>query len=86
MPKQGVDEGLEKALPELQKRAKKLIIDLRYNGGGNSGFAGTIMGHFIPDTLISDGSRITPSYKASYASWGCNLQPEDTIGNKRYRH
>lgn len=82
MPNEGVSEEVEKAMPELQKRAKKLIIDLRNNGGGNSEYAGNIMGHFVADTLVSDGRRTSPTYNASYASWGAGLEPKDTIGNK----
>lgn len=77
----GVEEGIKNALPELQKRAKKIIIDLRDNEGGNSGFAATIMGHFISGERASDGRWSTPTYNAAFASWGKSLQPKDTINN-----
>lgn len=80
----GVEEGLDRALPEMQKRAKKLIIDLRQNSGGNSGFAGDILSMFVPDSIFSDCKWRTRTYNAAYASWGMNVQPKDTIGNKEY--
>ena len=66
----------------MQKRAKKLIIDLRQNSGGNSSFAVNILSMFIPDSIISDGKWRTRVHNAAYASWGANLEPQDTIGNE----
>lgn len=51
-----------------------LIIDLRGNGGGNSGFANYIASHLI-DKPISTAAWTTRIYKPAFASWG---QEEDT--------
>jgi len=82
MQKRGVEEGLANNFPDMQKRAKKLIIDLRQNSGGNSSFAVNILSMFIPDSIISDGKWRTRVHNAAYASWGANLEPQDTIGNE----
>lgn len=76
-----VVEEFERMFPEIQRRARKLIIDISMNGGGNSGNAADIIGHFVEGDSISHGRWSTPSYKAAYASWGVNCTPADTVGN-----
>jgi hypothetical protein len=46
-----IDTLFENLLPALDK-AKGIIIDLRYNGGGDDGIAFNILRHFIKDTMI----------------------------------
>lgn len=87
MPDSVVENGIERAMPELKKRAKKLIIDIRDNSGGNSGIAASIMSHFITADKAVDGHWYTPYHNAAYASWGYRAQPKDTVGSeemKRY--
>lgn len=59
-----------------------LIIDIRGNGGGNSGFANYIARHFI-DSPIMSGRWTTRVYRPAYASWGYDedvyLSGQDTI-------
>jgi carboxyl-terminal processing protease len=80
-----VQEGLANAFPEMRQRAKKLIIDLRHNSGGNSNFACKVLSYFVPDSTVVDGKWRTRIHNAAYASWGANLQPKDTVGDEDAR-
>lgn len=56
-------------LPRLDK-ARGVIIDLRYNGGGDDGVAFTILNHFIQDTvLIGPSSSIRIFNPLSEGNW-----------------
>ena len=68
-------------LPELQQRAKKLILDIRTNGGGNTAIGTSILGHLTNDTLITGSSWSTRTYNAAFAAWGKFVTPKDTVGN-----
>lgn len=46
-----------------------LIIDIRGNSGGNSGFSEYIVSHFATDTIRTSSWK-TPMYMPAYASWG----------------
>ena len=70
-----------KIFPTLQQRAKKLIIDLRYNGGGSTGTGSSILQYLTPDTLLTGSKWCTRDYAASYAAWGEYMTPEDTVGD-----
>lgn len=50
-----------------------LVIDLRGNGGGNSGHADYILSHLTTDSIATD-PWTTPLYKPAFASWG--MEPE----------
>lgn len=50
-----------------------LIIDIRGNGGGNSGFSDHIVRHFATDTLISSSWQ-SPMYVPALVSWGYPAQ------------
>lgn len=76
---------LEAEMPELQQRAKGVIIDLRNNGGGNSGISSRFISHFLPGDTLCDQEWSTRTYNAAYAAWGAQLQPSDTVGNPTYR-
>ena len=52
-----------------------LIIDIRNNTGGNSGYGELVMKLLAKDT-IPQASLRTPKYEAAYASWG---RPWETI-------
>lgn len=45
-----------------------LIVDMRNNGGGNSGYADYIMSHFT-DRPVRMGAWSSPMYVAAHASW-----------------
>ncbi|RYZ23184.1 MAG: peptidase S41 [Chitinophagaceae bacterium] len=75
-----IDTLFENILPELHK-AKGLVIDLRYNGGGSTGIGREILQYLTSDTVLY-GSRISsrlhvPAFKA----WGKYTKPADTTGN-----
>lgn len=48
---------------------KALVIDIRGNGGGNSGYSEYIAKHFATDTM-SSSSWQSPMYIPAYTSWG----------------
>ena len=54
-------------------RTKALIIDIRDNGGGNSGNADYVLRHLTQDTIQTNSWR-TPMYMPAFASWGYPLQ------------
>ena len=51
---------------------KSLIIDVRNNPGGNSGYGDYIIKHLTTDTL-KDQSWSSPYYIPAYASWGIKM-------------
>ena len=65
--KQVVDE-FEAVFPELKKRAKKLIIDIRNNGGGNTGYAAQILSRLTPDNDLVGASWYTRVHKPDQMS------------------
>ncbi|MCX2739492.1 S41 family peptidase [Pontibacter anaerobius] len=68
-------------LPELRK-AKALIIDLRYNGGGSTDIGRQILDYLSPDTLLYGSKNTTRQHLASYKAWGVFTAPKDTVGNE----
>ena len=81
----GVLEKFYAALPEVKQRARKVIIDLRNNGGGSSGTSTRIMSHFLAGDTFCDQEWSTRTYNAAYAAWGADVQPADTVGNPTLR-
>lgn len=83
-----VIEQFDAAFPELQRRARGVIIDLRDNGGGSTGRGTHILSHFTPKTHLTGSRWSTRCYKPAYASWGAAspsrpaLTPADTAGNR----
>lgn len=68
-------------LPELRK-AKKLIIDLRYNGGGSTDIAEKIFYHLTNDTLIYGSKWQSRLHNSAYKSWGPYVSEKDTFENE----
>ena len=68
-------------LPELRK-AKALIIDLRYNGGGSTSIGRQILEYLSPDTLLYGSKNSTRQHLASFKAWGVFTAPKDTVGNE----
>ena len=64
---QVVDE-FEGYFQEL-KSARGLIIDLRDNGGGNTGMGAQILSHFTTDTLVGSAWK-TREHRAAHKAWG----------------
>lgn len=67
-----------KHLPELYS-AKGIILDLRYNGGGNSEIGEAILKYFTNQKKIKRGSWKTPDNIAAFKAWGISFKPEDTL-------
>lgn len=63
-----VDE-FKAIFPELTK-AKKRIIDLRNNGGGNTNISADILGYLTRDSLLIGSRGPTRVYNPAYMSWG----------------
>jgi C-terminal processing protease CtpA/Prc len=68
-------------LPELYK-AKGLIIDLRYNGGGSTGIGAEIMQYLTNDKVIYGSKSVTRSHNAAYKAWGTYITVKDTLEDK----
>jgi C-terminal processing protease CtpA/Prc len=58
----------EKAWPEIRK-APALILDVRANGGGNSGFGSQILGYLVAKGGDAEAARL-PLYRPTYRAWG----------------
>lgn len=65
---QNIKTLFDRLYPEILK-TKALIIDVRDNGGGNSGNADYVLRHLTRDTIRTNSWR-TPMYMPAYASWG----------------
>ncbi|MES2006395.1 MAG: S41 family peptidase [Bacteroidota bacterium] len=78
------DSLFENLLPLLEN-AKGIVIDLRYNGGGDDGVAFNILRHFIKDSLIQGSSSVTRSYDPYLKAIGKDVALRDTVGNKDKR-
>lgn len=52
---------------------KKLIIDLRENGGGNSSYGYEILKYFSPKPFLTS-KWMTREHKAAYKAWGKNVE------------
>lgn len=67
-----VTELFDSIYPSLLA-TKALVIDIRGNGGGNSGYSEYIIKHFATDTLRSSSWQ-SPMYIPAFASWGYERQ------------
>ena len=75
------DSIFESLLPSLEK-SKGIIIDLRYNGGGDDGVAFNILRHFIKDSVIVGASSVTRTYDPYLKAIGRYVDVADTVGNR----
>lgn len=75
-----INELFLQKLPELRK-AKALIIDLRYNGGGSTTIGREILDYLSPDSLLYGSRNFTREHLASYKAWGVFMEPKDTVNN-----
>ncbi len=76
-----INKDFEKILPELYK-AKALIIDLRKNGGGNTGVGTGILQYLTNDKILQRSRYQTREHLPSFKAWGAFLTPKDTINNE----
>jgi carboxyl-terminal processing protease len=78
----------EKALPILQKNCRGLVIDIRKNGGGNSGVGWRIARH-LTDAPLQTSAWRTRERRAAYKAWGMFTRIEsdwDSGSEERVRH
>jgi len=69
----------KKHLPALYN-AKGIIIDIRYNGGGNSDIGVEILKYFTEQKQIRGSAWKTPNHIAAYKAWGKLYTLNDTTG------
>lgn len=75
-----INKQFEDKLPELYK-AKGLIIDLRQNGGGNTGVGTGILQYLTNDKELHHSRYRTREHRASFKAWGIYTTPKDTVNN-----
>lgn len=68
-------------LPELYK-AKGLVIDLRYNGGGNTSIGTEILQYLTNDKLFYGSRSVTRNHLPTFKAWGSGLTAKDTLKGK----
>ncbi|GAB3198283.1 C-terminal processing protease CtpA/Prc [Pontibacter aydingkolensis] len=76
-----INEMFLQKLPELRK-AKAMIVDLRYNGGGSTSIGRQILDYLSPDTLLYGSKNSTRQHLASFKAWGVFTEPKDTVSNE----
>ena len=75
-----IDTLFIKKLPELYK-AKGLIIDLRYNGGGETSIGIEIFKYLTSDSLLYGARQKSRLHIPAYKAWGTSIEPKDTISD-----
>ena len=73
------------ALPEIRARARKLILDLRFNSRGSDYMAAELISHLTRDTVLYGPLLRNRIYDAALASWGAWAEPGDTVRNSHVR-
>lgn len=76
-----INEMFLEKLPELRK-AKAIVVDLRYNGGGSTSIGRQILDYLSPDTLLYGSKNSTRQHLASFKAWGVFTEPKDTVGSE----
>ena len=76
-----IDSLFVKLLPELYK-AKGLIIDLRYNGGGNTEIGTAILKYLTKDKKIYGSRNSSRMHIPSFKAWGVFASAADTVNNE----
>lgn len=74
-----IDSLFEKLLPSLDK-SRGIIIDLRYNGGGDDGVAFNILKHFIQDSVLVGSASTTRILDPFQKAIGRYIEVADTTG------
>lgn len=75
-----INQQIEQLLPELYK-AKALVLDLRNNGGGNTGVGTDILRYLTNDKVLHHARYSTREHRAAFKAWGVYTTPKDTVGN-----
>jgi C-terminal processing protease CtpA/Prc len=76
-----IDTLFIEILPKLYK-AKKLIIDLRHNGGGSSGVGFDILQYLVKDTILYGSKQVSRLHIPAFKAWGKWTEVKDTINNQ----
>ncbi len=76
-----IDHLFIEKLPELYK-AKSLIVDLRYNGGGSTNIGINILQYLTNDTILYGSREKTRLHIASFKAWGKFVKEKDTLNNE----
>ncbi|BDD12632.1 hypothetical protein FUAX_50640 (plasmid) [Fulvitalea axinellae] len=69
----------KKKLPEIYK-AKKLVVDLRKNGGGSTSTGLAILQYLTTDNVFYGSKSRSRLHIPSYKAWGGWAKAEDTVG------
>ncbi len=75
-----IDSMFIELLPELYK-AKGLIVDLRYNGGGSTNIGREILKYLSNDTVFYGARNVTREHIATYKAWGTFFTEKDTLSD-----
>ena len=75
-----IDTLFVEKLPELYK-AKSLILDLRYNGGGSTDIGFEILQYLTEKKLLYGSRTASRNHIPSYKAWGKWVNAEDTVQN-----
>lgn len=75
-----ISSKFNEKLPEL-KKAKKLIVDLRYNGGGSTNIGKEIFKHLTEDSVLYGSKMQSRLHIPSFKAWGKFVKENDTIDN-----
>jgi len=76
-----IDTLFTNILPELYK-AKSLIIDLRYNGGGSTNVGSEIMQYLTHDKVLYGSRYMSRQHIPSFKAWGKYTKAADTLNNE----
>ncbi|WP_224484738.1 S41 family peptidase [Robertkochia aurantiaca] len=76
-----IDSLFLEKLPEL-KKAKKMVIDLRRNGGGNTDIGTFILQYLTNDDQLQSSVSQSRLHIPAYKAWGMWVKPADTISVK----
>ena len=75
-----IDSLIIEKLPELYK-AKKLIVDLRKNGGGNTPIGREILEYLTDDPVLYGSKTRSRLHIPSFKAWGTWTSAQDTVGS-----
>lgn len=75
-----IDSLFIEKLPELYK-AKSLIIDLRFNGGGSTSIGFKIMQYLTNDAILYGSKQKSRLHIPTHKAWGKYVTEKDTINN-----
>ncbi len=75
-----ISMSFNEKIPDL-KKAKALIIDLRFNGGGNTNIGKEIFKNLTNDTILYGSKTQSRLHIPTFKAWGKWTQENDTINN-----